>query len=235
MTKMVNTRMRKGISPRRARQRGYEIMEFGLMAVFLVPAFLWMFINGFNLVRFNQANEVNRDLGNLYIKGTDFSTYASQALAARLAQGYALTVNSFTGNQHTNNSGAGNGYVVLSQIMYVGPANGHTCQPVAPNCTNHDSYVYLQHIDFGNSGLQFNNNTVASQLGGSVASATTNTSGFVQNYLTDSHAVATNVPSLMASQFADGQIAYVVETFFASPQLDISGLSGGGLYGRTFF
>jgi hypothetical protein len=95
--------------------------------------------------------------------------------------------------------------------------------------------VYLQRIDFGNSGLQFNGTTVVSQLGGSVASATINTSGYVQNYLTDRNAVATNVPSLMASQFADGQVAYVVETFFGSPQLDISGLPGGGLYGRTFF
>lgn len=227
--------MNKGISRRRARQRGYEILEFALMAALLVPAFLWTFINGLNLVRFNQANEVNRDIGNLYIKGTDFSTYATQALASRLAQGYALTVTSFTGNQHTNNSGAGNGYVVLSQIMYVGPTTGHTCQAVSPNCTNHDSYVYLQHIDFGNSGLQFNGVTVASQLGGSVASATINTSGYVQNYLTDTNAVATNVPSIMSSQLADGQVAYVVETFFASPQLSISGLPGGGVYGRTFF
>jgi hypothetical protein len=194
-----------------------------------------MFINGFNLVRFNQANEINRDLGNLYIKGTDFSTYASQALASRLAQGYQLNVTSFTGNQNINNSATGNGYIVLSQIMYVGPATGHTCAPVAPNCTNHDSYVYLQNISFGNAGLQFNNITVASQLGGTVANATTNTSGYVQNYLTDTNAVATNVPSLMSSQFADGQIAYVVETFFGAPQLDFSGLPGGGLYGRTFF
>ncbi len=227
--------MNKGISRRRSRQRGYEILEFALMAALLIPAFLWMFINGMNLVRFNQANEVNRDIGNLYIKGTDFSTYATQALSARLAQGYALTVSSFTGNQHTNNSGTGNGYVVLSQIMYIGPANGHTCAPVAPNCTNHDSYVYLQRVDFGNAGLQFNGVTVASALGGAVANATINTSGYVQNYLTDTNTVATNMSSLLSSQLADGQVAYVVETFFASPQLDISGLPGGGIYGRTFF
>lgn len=220
---------------RARRQRGYEIVEFALMAAFLVPTFLWTFINGFNLVRFNQATQINRDLGSLYIKGTDFSTYPPQALAARLSQGYGLTVSSFIGNQHTNNSATGNAYVILSQIMYVGPSNGHTCQPVAPNCTNHDSYVYLEHIDFGNAGLTFNGNTVTSQLGGSIASATINTSGLVSNYLTDPHTVATNVGSLVGSQFADGQIAYVIETFFANPSLDFSSLPAGGIYGRTFF
>jgi hypothetical protein len=224
------------ISASRSRlQRGNEIIEFALIAAFLVPTFIWVFINGLNLVRFNQSTEINRDLGSLYIKGTDFSTYQPQQLAVRLAQGYGLTVSSFTGNQHTNNSGTGNGYVILSQIMYVGPTSGSTCQSASPTCVNHDSYVYLQRIDFGNTGLQFNGVTVASKLGGTVSSATINTSGLVQNYLTDPNAVASNVPSLVASQFADGQVAYVIETFFTSPTVGFSGLPGGGVYGRTFF
>jgi hypothetical protein len=217
------------------RQRGNEIIEFALIGSLLIPMLLWTFINGMNLVRFNQSTEVNRDLGSLYIKGTDFSTYAPQALAVRLAQGYGLTVSSFTGNQHTNNSSSGNGYVILSQIMYVGPTTGHTCQSASPSCVNANSYVYLQRIDFGNVGLQFNGTTVVSKLGGSVASATINSSGLVQNYLTDPNAVASNVSTLVASQFADGQVAYVIETFFATPTMDFSGLPSGGIYGRTFF
>ena len=230
----MTTRIPVSIS-RARNQRGNEIIEFALIAVLLVPTFLWVFINGMNLVRFNQSTEINRDLGSLYIKGTDFSTYPPQQLAVRLAQGYGLTVSSFTGNQHTNNSGSGNGYVVFSQIMYVGSTSGHTCQGASPSCVNANSYVYLQRIDFGNAGLQFNGVTVASKLGGNVGSATINTSGLVQNYLTDPNTVATSMPSLVPSTYADGQVAYVVETFFATPTMDFSGLPTGGLYGRTFF
>jgi hypothetical protein len=220
---------------RRYRERGNEILEFAVMAAFLVPGFLWVFINGMNLLRFNQCTQINRDLGSLYIKGTDFSTYAPQSLAVRLSQGYGLNVSSFTGNQHTNNSSAGNGYVILSEIMYVGPTNGHTCQSATPTCVNHDSYVYLQRIDFGNVGLQINGTVVSSKLGGTVSSATINSSGIVSNYLTDPNAVATNVPTLVPSTFADGQVAYVIETFFASPDLSFAGLPAGGIYGRSFF
>jgi hypothetical protein len=231
---MTTSRFPVSVS-RAQRQRGNEIIEFSLMAAFLVPLFLWVFINGLNLVRFNEGTEINRDIGSLYIKGTDFSTYLPQTIAATIAKGYGLTMNSFTGNQHTNNSGTGNGYVILSQIMFVGATTGHTCQGATPSCVNHNSYVYLQYIDFGNVGLQFNGTTVATKLGGTPASATINTSGLVQNYLTDPNAVATNVPSLMASQLGDGQVAYVVETFFTTPSLGFSGLPGGGIYGRTFF
>jgi hypothetical protein len=33
----------------------------------------------------------------------------------------------------------------------------------------------------------------------------------------------------------DGQVAYVVETYFQSPDLGVSALSGNGVYARYFF
>jgi hypothetical protein len=225
---------RISISRRRRRtQAGWEILQFGLYAMFMVPMFLWMFINGMNLLRMVQCTQIARDIGNEYIHGVDYSTYEAQSVAARLAQGYGLQIgSSFTGNNAANDGNSGNGYVVLSEVMYVG--NGScSALPAGTVCTNQNKYVFLQRLDFGNKSLQINGATVATALGS--PTATVNTSGYVQNYLTDPGAVAAGFSNFWQTQFTDGQVAYVVETWFASPDLSFSAYPGGGIYSRTFF
>src|SRR5580698_2348474 len=105
------------ISRRRARgQRGNEIWEFALYAAFIVPLFLWVFVTGMNLLRMIQTTQICRDIGNLYIHGVDYSTYAAQQVAQRLSQGYGLSVGSgFAGgvtNMYNNDGNTGNGWVV---------------------------------------------------------------------------------------------------------------------------
>ena len=218
------------------RQRGNEIIEFALYAMFIVPLFLWVFVTGMNLLRMIQTTQICRDIGNLYIHGVDYTTFAAQQTAQRLAQGYGLNVGSgFTGgvtNMYNNDNNGGNGWVVLSEVMYVGAATCATL-PTGTTCTNQNKYVYLQRIDFGNSGVQFNGNTVASAVG--TPTATINAYGIVQNYLTDAGAVAPNFGNFLQTQLADGQWIYVAETFFASPDLGISAYPAGGVYSRTFF
>jgi hypothetical protein len=218
---------------RRKRQGGNEIIEFAVIAVFLVPLFLWVFVNGMNLLRIIQCNQICRDIGSLYIHGVDYSTYQAQQVAARLANGFGLQVgSSFTGNVANNDGNSGTGYVVLSEVMYVG---SNTCAslPSGTACTNQNQYVFLERIDFGNKSVQFNGNTVSSALGNPTASLST--AGIVQNFLTDSGAVASNFASFMQTQLADGQVIYVAETFFSSSQLGFSAYPAGGLYTRTFF
>jgi hypothetical protein len=225
------------IAARRAnRQRGNEIIEFAIYAVFMVPLFLWVFVTGMNLLRMIQTTQICRDIGNLYIHGVDFTTYPAQQITQRLAQGYGLNIGAgFSGgvtNMYNNDGNSGNGWVVLSEVMYVGAA---TCAslPVGTPCTNQNKYVYLQRIDFGNSSVQFNGSTVSSPIG--TPSATINSSGLVQNYLTDPGAVAPNFGNFLQSPLADGQWIYAAETFFASPDLGISAYPAGGVYTRTFF
>jgi hypothetical protein len=225
------------VASRRAnRQRGNEILEFALYAAFMVPLFLWVFVTGMNLLRMIQCTQICRDIGNLYIHGVDFSTYPAEQIAQRLAQGYGLNVGAgFSGgvtNMYNNDGNGGNGWVVLSEVMYVGAA---TCAslPVGTACTNQNKYVYLQRIDFGSSSVQFNGSTVASAVG--TPTATINSSGLVQNYLTDAGAVAPNFGNFVQTQLADGQWMYVAETFFASPDLGVSAYPAGGVYTRTFF
>lgn len=220
------------VSERRARQRGYEIIEFGLIAVLLVPAFLWMFINGMNLIRMIQCNQICRDIGNLFMEGVDFSTYQSQQLAATLAAGYGLQIgSSFSGNDRNNDGNSGNGWIILSEVMYVGPS-ACSALPSGTTCTNSGKYVYLLRVDFGNSALTINGSSLQSAIGNPSA-ATFNSQGYVQNYLTDSNAVAANAGNYIT--LGDTQVAYISETFFASPTLDFSAYPGGGITSRTFF
>jgi hypothetical protein len=218
---------------RRKGQRGNELVEFALVVSFLVPLFLWMFIAGMGLLRMIQATQVCRDLGSLYIHGIDFSSYPAQQIAVRLSQGFGLQIGaSFNGNDATNDSNAGNGWVVMSEVMFVG-AGACASLPSGKTCTNQNQYVFIQRIDFGNIGLKFNGTTVKSGFG--TPTATISTSGNVQNYLTDPGAVAPNFANVLQTQLVDQQVIYIAETFFGMPDLAISAFPAGGLYSRTFF
>ncbi len=221
------------VSPRRSRrQRGNEIIEFALMVAFLVPTFLWVFVNGMNLIRLIQCTQICRDLGSLYMQGVDFSTYQSQQVAARLAQGFGLQIgSSFAGNNAFNDNNTGNGWVILSEVMYVGNS---ACASLPSNvsCANQGKYVYLMRVDFGNKSLTINSNSVQSGLG-NPSGATFNPEGYVQNYLTDPNAVAAFAGNYIT--LGDTQVAYVSETFFSSPSLGFSAFPAGGITSRTFF
>jgi hypothetical protein len=242
-----------GATERRKRtQSGQEIMEFGLAAVLLVPMLIGAFVVGMNLIRSIQCNQVARDLDSMYIHGGDFSTYPLQQEAARLAQGLNLQVSSFSGNQQSNLGTSGNGLVTVSQIMWIGGPTSASCIAVggSANCTNQSSFVYTQQIQFGNGSLA-NANTVTV---GQCPAAILNTSGVVAisngSYITDARAALTgaaqsNMQSLWQSSAAvtggtatpltDGQVAYIVETYFQSPDLSVGSLSGNGVYARYFF
>jgi len=219
-------------------------MEFALVALLLVPTFLGSFIVGMNLIRSIQTNQVCRDLTDMYIHGADFSTYAMQTLAQRLAQGLNLQIGgSFAGNSNTNTNNTGNGLVTVTQIMYVGATTDPNCVAVgAGNCTNTNSFVFTQQIVFGNGTLA-NANT---QTLGTPVGATLTNSGIVQNPVTDSHAklpasAQTAMQGLWQTTsngqmpLTDGQVAYAVETYFQSPDLSVGALSGNGVYARYFF
>ncbi|MGA2882434.1 MAG: hypothetical protein ABSG13_26060 [Bryobacteraceae bacterium] len=233
---------------RKKTQGGQEILEFALVAVLFMPMFLGAFIVGMNLIRSIQCNQVCRDLDDMYIHGGDFSTYPLQQEAQRLAQGLNLQIGaSFAGNEQANTGNGGNGIVTVTQIMYIGSTTSTSCVAVgAANCTNHDSFVYTQQIQFGNGTLA-NSSTVTV---GTCPSAVMNNSGVVQNFITDSRAALsgsaqTNMKNLWqtsaevtggtATALTDQQVMYIVETYFQSPDLSVGALSGNGVYSRYFF
>lgn len=233
---------------RRKTQSGQEIFEFALVAILLMPMFLGSFIVGMNLIRSIQCNQVCRDLDDMYIHGGDFSTYPLQQEAQRLAQGLNLQIGaSFAGNEQSNTGNSGNGLVTVTQIMWIGGSTSASCTSVAPaTCTNQNSFVFTQQIQFGNGNLA-NAQTVSV---GQCPSAIMNSSGVVQNYITDARAALsgsaqTNMQALWqsssevsggtATPLTDQQVVYIVETYFQSPDLSVGALAGNGVYARYFF
>ena len=234
----------RGRARRRRTESGQEMVEFALVAVLLVPMLIGAFVVGMNLIRSIQCNQVCRDLANMYIHGGDYSTYPLQQEAQRLAQGLNLQIGaSFAGNQQSNIANAGNGLVTVTQIMWIGGTTSANCVAVLPAvCTNANSFVYTQQIQFGNGTLA----TSTTVSLGTCPPTIMNTSGIVQNYVTNALAEITGSAqtSLQAlwqvnngttTALTDGQVAYVVETYFQSPDLSVGSLSGNGVYARYFF
>jgi len=233
---------------RKRNQKGQEMLEFAIVVVLFIPLIMGSFIVGMNLIRSNYANQVCRDLTDIYIHGGDFSTYSMQQLSQRLAQGLNLQIGaSFTGNQQSNTGNAGNGLVTVTQIMWVGSTTSPNCLAAvaggAASCTNHDSFVYTQQIQFGNGTLA-NSSTVS--LGNPGSGAVLTSAGIVQNPVTDSNAALGSGPQTAMkamwqttnngqTSLIDGQLIYIVETFFQSPDLTLGSMSGNGVYARYFF
>ncbi len=201
-------------------------------------------ITGLGLVRSIQAQQACRDMTSIYIHGGDFSTYAMQQLAQRLAFGLNLQIGSgFTGKQNSNVNNGGDGIVTVSQIMYVGPTTGSNCVAVgASNCTNHDSFVFIQRISFGNGTLT---SQKPSTLGDPSTTAIS-TAGVMLNPVTDSGAQLpnpgqTNMSNLWQvsgggrTPLVDGQVCYVVEFYVQPPGVSLGIYSEGGIYARYFF
>ena len=235
-------------SRRTTRQRGQETIMFGLIVLFVyTPLLLGMYVIGMNLIVNIQVNNLTRDMANMYIHGTDFSAYGAQQLAQQLATGLGLQFPTFgtsNTNQATNTGTTGNGLIWVTQVMYVGATTAPLCATVgAANCTNHDSFVYTQQIVFGNTSLTSQKNTSV----GYPTGASLSTSGVVSNPLTDSHAQLSTTSNTALSalwqttsngqaSLADGQVVYVVESFFQTPLLSLGGAQSlPGTYARYFF
>src|SRR5579872_1445268 len=229
---------------RRAKQSGQEIVEFGLMAVFYVPLLLGAFVTGMNLIRSIQINQACRDLDDMYIHGAYFSTYPMQQLAQRLAQGLNLQIgSSFSGNDNSNTDNGGDALVTITQIMWIGSVTSQSCAAYgAGNCTNHDSFVYTQQIQFGNGTLADSSTvTIGSPTGVSMTDA-----GNIEDYVIDSHAKLASAPQAAMqslwqintngqSPLRDGQVVYIAEFYARSPGLSIGNLLGNAVYARYFF
>jgi len=239
-------------SRRLLRQKGQEFIMFALMIFFVyTPLLLWMFVMGMNMVVSIQANTLARDMDNMYIHGTDFSTYGAQQLAQLVATGLDLefpvfgTTSGVTNlNQAKNVGSSGNGIIWVTQLMYVGATTDPLCTAVgAANCTNHDSFVYTQQIEFGNSTLTSQKDTTVGYYTGSGQTS----SGVISAPLTDASAklASTNQTAMTSlwqtssngqASLIDGQTVYIVEAFFQTPMLNMGTIyKSPGTYARYFF
>jgi hypothetical protein len=194
------------LSARRTRlERGMEAIEFALLFSFLLPPFVWMFVNGMNFLRFNKATDVSRSAALLFVKGVDFTLPGNQDIISRVANGLDLQ----NGNTITATGvSTGSGLLIFSTIQYVGP---NTCA----SCTNLNKYVFLDRVYVGNTNLQISGTTVSSALGNPNNTLWSATTGIVTSTLTNAGAqVASTATGSLPAAMADGQIAYLVESYF---------------------
>ena len=243
-------------------QKGQELVVFPLLIFFVyTPLLLWMFVTGMNMVVSIQVNTLARDLDNMFIHGTDYSTYGAQQLAQTIATGLGLQFPAFgstsgvtNANQATNEGTSGNGIIWVTQIMYVGSTSSPLCSslPSGTTCTNANSFVYTKQVIFGNSNLTSQKNTTLGTYTGPACTANSTTAcitdgGVITSPLTDTNAkLASAYQTAMTNQWqttadgqtslTDGQVVYIVECYFQTPSLSLGSIyQVPGTYARYFF
>lgn len=228
---------------RRRRQRGQEIVEFALVSLLFVPIFLGTFVTGMNLIASIQANNMVRNLGSLYIHGADFSSYQYQQLAQRMGTGLNLQMPSFSGNVQSNTGSSGDGIIWVTQVMWVGGTTDPNCTAVgASNCTNHNNFVFMQRLVFGNGNLTAQHTSTL----GDPTGATLSSQGSVSNPVTDVNAklpptAQTAMTNLWQTTnngqqpLTDGQVFYAAEGYFQTPNYSLGTSTSQGVFARSFF
>jgi hypothetical protein len=223
-----------------------QILEFGLVAMMFFPLAMGTFITGMNVIRSIQANHMARDLANMYIHGANFSDPGIQRVAKKLATGLGLTLGPATTNSNDNVGTSGRGIVWISKVMRIGgPTDAHCAVTPSPSsCPNQNKFVFLEHIRFGNSTLQSERDASTGHPGACVIDTT---SGRVLDDFTMTPGCALPDPQQTAyrnlwqttsggrTALVDGQVLYIAEVYFQSPDLNFGPFRGNGVYARWFF
>lgn len=210
---------------RKQTQRGSNVMEFALFSLFLMPLFMGTVTVGMGLGKAIQTSQIARDAGHMFVRQVDFSQPQNQDLIVRLALGMNMTR---TG---------GNGVVILTQVMMIGPNECAAAGLSASQCTNLNYPVITQRLVIGNQSLY------TSTLG-TPPSGVLNPDGTIDviDYLTDAGCRANTLstggpnPTTGLLTLQPAERTYVSEAFFVAP--DLSFLRQGqpvSLYARNYF
>ncbi|MDQ6663337.1 MAG: hypothetical protein M3Z23_02975 [Acidobacteriota bacterium] len=204
---------------RKQGESGSILVEFVLSSLFWVPLLMGTFVIGLNLLRAIQVMQVCRDAGHMFAYGVDFSQTGNQNLLIRLTNGLNFSTS------------GGNGVVIFSTVSAIGAlqctAAGY--QADTTNCPNLNQIVFTRRIVVGNSSARASNF-------GTPGSGTVDGNGYIlaSDYLTNISERATGFSTLLP--LAAGQIAYLTETYLASPDIDWTNfMTGTGVYARTIF
>lgn len=204
----------------RSRQHGTAIIEFALVAPFLVLAFLGTVGVGISLGRSIHSVQFCRDIAHMYADGVDFTQAGNKAIAVQLAQAAGMTAS------------GGNGVVVLTKVMTVYQAD---CDAAGVTCTNLGIAVITQRVVVGNAALWASTfGTPTPTLMDSLGNISANV------YLTNSDSsVQTSgfTPLLTTAGMTQqqGDTAWVAESYFIYPALNFFFSSSPGVYTRFIF
>ena len=195
--------MRRNIS-RRNREAGNAIVEFALVAIFLVSMLMGTFSIGMTLTRSVQAGVVSRDAGAMFMRYVDFTITANKNILVRLANGMGMTA---TG---------GAGVVIMTQITKIGDAQCTAGGLTPGSCQNNGRNVVTKRVVVGNPAVY--TTTYGNPSGGIIQPDGTITA---TNYLNDASARADGFATAMTLN--DGEFAYVSEAYFQTPEISMPG------------
>jgi hypothetical protein len=196
------------------------MVEFGLVAAFLVPICLGVVGVGLALGDAVKVSQTVRDAGHMFGRGIDFDRDDNKDIIVRLAGSLGMT------------RAGGSGTVIFSKII---TPRQEDCEAAnkANNCPNRDLPVITHRVAVGNTALRSSAfGTPAAHL----VSATGNISPL--DYLTQSSALANGFSTVMSDAGMvqnRGEIAYVVEGFFRIPSFGFMGDTTSGVYCRYIF
>lgn len=194
--------------PRAGARGGSAMIEFALSMLILVPMILGVFVVGWNLTRDIQIIQINRDIGHLFARSTDFGTAAGRDFAQRLASGFDLSAD-------------GDMVIILSQVTFVSQADCTAAGLTLSDCVNHDQVVITKRILLGN---QSKTGKFVSRFGMPDAAdfAADGTSITRTAQLRDASTRAVDfATTMMALQQND--YAYLVEVRLPTPDMNIPG------------
>jgi hypothetical protein len=221
--------------PKRKQQSGSTILEFAICVPLLATLFFGIVGLGVMMGRYMQTIQVDRDVAHMYSDGVDFTqTTPQNIIVQQLALGTGITAT------------AGNGVIILSQVVTPELADCTAAAVSSTNCKNQGVPVFTQRIVIGKASLRASNyGTPTSTLmnaSGNIAPSVylTNSDPSVavkSLFLTQLTAAATTAGNSTAAPLqAQGNIAYIVETFFPYPDVGFLGQStASGAYSYFIF
>ena len=214
---------------RRRHRRGNTIIEFGLVAIFLVPLFLGTINLGLSLGYNLQVSQIARDTGHMYVRDLDFSLDASKEIVVRMASGMGMTR---TG---------GRGVVMLTKVLYIGDDQCLAGGLARGSCPNWGRAVMVQRYTIGDTSLK--TSTLGTPPAGMVLTATDVVTGLKagnvlpSNYLTQGGLVTAATETLLPGMLA-GETAFIVESYFKTPDWSLKQdytVTAEGVFARAVF
>jgi hypothetical protein len=213
----------------RRAKRGNTIVEFGLVAVFLVPLFIGTINLGLSLGYNVQVSQIARDAGHMYVRQLDFSLDASKEVVVRMARGMGMTKDD------------GRGIVILSKVMFIGEDQCALASLAAGDCTNLNEAVVIQRHIIGKSSLW--TSTIGTPNAALILTAPDAESGLKAgdikpaDFLTQPSCVSAKMKTLLPGMLG-GETAYVVEAYFSTPDWSLKQSytqTAEGVYARSIF
>lgn len=191
---------------RKRANHGGAIIEFALIAPFLTSLIIGTMMYGTQLVKELELQQIARDTGSMAARGTNFNNTANQAIVSRLGQELGWPNNGLL-------TSTSPGVVYVSTIKYLDAM----CNTGGTPCANHDNWVFVRSVAFGNTGMRRSNFGAppacvpgcydSTQNDGSINpnDILTNTGDVVQNF------TYLGTPNSNNTGFQPGQPAFLVE------------------------